>query len=217
MKSFRHIQHETCQIKNLAKLYDQYFADKDDGVFVDVGAYDGKNWSNVWGLAQVGWSGLAIEPIPFLVEQCKSNLGEKVTVIQGCVGDRYRSDLLFLDPNGVSHTLDEETVETNPFGFKYDRKKHTRVQVYTLNFLIPEYLKRLDVDVLSIDVEGAELQVLAGLDFGMINPRMVIIETHKGNEDRKRDQHSTAIHKIMTANLFAEIQCDTLNSIYWRD
>ena len=36
----------------------EYFAGKTDGRFVDVGAWSGATFSNVWALMELGWSGV---------------------------------------------------------------------------------------------------------------------------------------------------------------
>ena len=53
---------ENCQIKHLADIYERYFGNKENGVFVDIGAYDGYTYSNVWGMVKKGWSGVCVEP-----------------------------------------------------------------------------------------------------------------------------------------------------------
>ena len=60
----------TSQIKDLHKIYKEYFQDNKDGFFVEVGAYDGWRWSNTLSLVESHWSGIMIEPI----DKCISHL-----------------------------------------------------------------------------------------------------------------------------------------------
>ncbi|MCX8505445.1 MAG: hypothetical protein ORN98_02375, partial [Alphaproteobacteria bacterium] len=53
-----------CQIKDLAKHYENLFGKKDKGVFVEIGAFDGQEVSNTAGLADLGWRGVYVEPVP---------------------------------------------------------------------------------------------------------------------------------------------------------
>src|SRR6188768_2156012 len=41
-----------------------HFNGKTDGCFMDVGAYQGTTFSNTRALAELGWSGVCIEPSP---------------------------------------------------------------------------------------------------------------------------------------------------------
>ena len=52
-----------------------------------------------------------------------------------------------------------------------------RIQAFTLNRILSEskYKKR-QIDLLDIDVEGAELNVLKGLSFKLYKPKLICIE-----------------------------------------
>jgi FkbM family methyltransferase len=57
----------TCQVPFLSSLSDVYtfvFGYKTDGLFLEVGAYDGESFSNTSGLADIGWAGHYFEPVP---------------------------------------------------------------------------------------------------------------------------------------------------------
>jgi hypothetical protein len=71
--------------------------------------------------------------------------------------------------------------------------------------------------VLSIDVEGAELEVLAGIDFVVWKPKVVIIETGKAHPVESYRFHSKQIEAVMLAAGFTEIYFDAINSIYTRE
>ena len=204
----------TCQIANLNELYNKYFPEKTDGIFVDVGAYDGYNWSNVWGLAEIGWHGICLEPIRTFAKQCEERyVGKPITVFNLCAGDFVGETVLYMDPGGVSNTIDEETAKRNPFGFSYDPIP-VPITVVTLTSLFDQIQLPEDFELISIDVEGAELKVLNGWDIDKYRPKMVIIETHKGQSGK--DYNAPEIYRILESHGYSEIQCDTLNSIFIR-
>ena len=83
----------TCQIpffKSVGEIYSFVLGYKRDGVFVEVGAYDGESFSNTSGLADIGWSGHYLEPIPAYAAACAArhagNAG--VTVHTMCIGEK---------------------------------------------------------------------------------------------------------------------------------
>ena len=57
-------QQPTCQISNMWLIFETFFGQRTEGLFVEVGAFDGVLYSNTWGLAARGWRGLLIEPVP---------------------------------------------------------------------------------------------------------------------------------------------------------
>ena len=67
----------------------EYFADKSDGFYVDVGAYDPFNASNTLLLYRRGWSGINIEPDPAALARLRrsrrrdTNLGLVISDVSG--------------------------------------------------------------------------------------------------------------------------------------
>lgn len=198
-------ENDTCQIKDLHLLYDQYFKDK-VGVYIDVGAFDPYIFSNTWSLAQAGWHGLLIEPLDNNVERLLSV--NNATILNACVGDINGEVKLYL---GEYPTIDTDTVEKNPWGFSYDPEKYIARKCFTLNYLIEIYAVP---DVLSIDVEGAELLVLKGFTPDKWNVKMIIIETHAMHDDVRQRYHAEASDDWFSNTKYQRIYRDMINDIY---
>lgn len=65
-------------------LHEKFFKEKTDGVFVDIGAYDGITISNSYFFEKtLGWQGFCIEPNPEAFEKLKNN--RNCICIQGCI------------------------------------------------------------------------------------------------------------------------------------
>jgi FkbM family methyltransferase len=204
---------DSCQIRNLAELYEKYFPNY-DGVFVDVGAHDGYTFSNTYGLAEVGWRGVCYEPMPELNDKCMKlhfKQQHKVLTIHSCVGDRVGEVRLYV---GSNPTIDEETVRLSPWDDTYDEHEFIMSYVTTLNVSLTQLTIPEKFEVLSIDVEGAELQVLAGFDIMKWLPRMVIVETHENHPDKRKSFHSGAINAYFADKPYVKIQVDGLNTIW---
>ena len=54
-------------------IYENYFKDKIDGYFVDIGAHDGVTFSNSKFFEEIGWKGVCIEPNPKIFKLLQSN------------------------------------------------------------------------------------------------------------------------------------------------
>src|ERR1700737_1153698 len=71
-------------------LYTNFFKDKPNGVFVDVGAHDGVSLSNTFFFEKgMTWTGICVEPIPDVFALLKAN--RNCTCIQACICDKYES------------------------------------------------------------------------------------------------------------------------------
>jgi hypothetical protein len=82
--------------------------------------------------------------------------------------------------------VDEEDLKSryNNRGIEYKAPLKMKVTARTLNRILEEHKCR-EVDVLSIDVEGFELEVLKGLDLGKNKVKLLIIEAN--NDKIKRE------------------------------
>jgi FkbM family methyltransferase len=129
-----------------------------------------------------------------------------------CVGDVTGTVKLYMAENP---TIDTETVEKQPW-CTYDADNFVLAPCYTLDALLDLFEVSAPIDVLVIDVEGAELKVLAGASMERWKPRMIIVETHDGNPVEAFSFHAKAIREWFADKPYKLVQCDGLNSIYWR-
>lgn len=209
-----------CQIDNLSEIYEKYLGLKNDGSFVEVGAFDGLSWSNTFGLALAGWKGLYFEPQPNYFEECTSNYKdfEKIKVINSCVGD-YTGEITLYTGYSLATTDLESLKEYNKIDwFKgiLDEEKKIVSKIDTLdNFLEKENFEK-DFDVLVIDVEGAEYSVLKGLTISKWIPKMIIIELHEDNEYDSLKKNLKEMLYYFESNNYEKVFKDENNSIFVR-
>lgn len=155
----------TCQIppETLDKIYVESFGFKKDGVFVEVGAHDGHHWSNTWGLAEIGWRGVYVEPVRELYDECVKTNAKRpnIDVDHCCIGSIFGIKKLGMAEYGASADAKDNTFEI--------------IQI-TLNALLESHHIQPRFDLLVIDVEGSELDVLSGFTLSTWQPKLIIIE-----------------------------------------
>jgi FkbM family methyltransferase len=158
---------------------EHYFLGIQDGVFVEVGAYDGIVLSNTFFLESIGWTGVLVEPVPEKAEKCRINRPRSLVFECAAVGSDLPGDISFHEviDGGVystSRLSKDHSARLERYGL------HTRtltVRARTLDSMLEEaQLKR--VDFVSIDVEGAEVDVLSGFTLARWRPRVVMIEVN---------------------------------------
>ncbi len=160
-----------------------------DGFYVELGANDGAKESNSYYFElNKGWKGVLIEPAPNLYLSCVKRRGANNLVFcNACVPFGYEEEFVRMKYCGsmtISDNLDldigddhNKFVET---GDQFlDEGESTFVfgaKSATLNSLLKEAKAPALIDFLSLDVEGAELDVLRGVDFTKYNFRYMVIE-----------------------------------------
>lgn len=155
-----------------------------NGTFVDIGANDGVTINNTFYFEkELGWNGLAIEPIPVAYENLKAN--RSCHTLNACISDR-EGTAEFLEVEGRAQMLSGLVT-------KYD-KQHLRRINRTIQRLggsvkktevecirIGTALSRFNIDridFLSLDTEGGELDILKDIDFNAIPVHAISVENN---------------------------------------
>ena len=162
--------------QNLEEQYIlEYFKDIPTGRFLDVGAYNGKTFSNTHALALLGWGGVCIEasPKPFfdLMNLYKNNLN--IELVQAMVipdTQDPRFILPFYDSYGDAVSTMDEEHRSKWAGTVNYRKIHVKP------ILINEIYTKFGTayNFVNVDVEGISLDVALGMD--LETPSMLCIE-----------------------------------------
>ena len=152
---------------------DLLFAGQDAGTYVDVGGgHPVADNVSFWFYLK-GWRGLVVEPQQALAAIYAHVRPRDHTV--SCLAGRADGEAEFhvVDKlHGFSTTVREHAAGTGQFGTSF---KTVVKPVRTLAALIAE-ARLTTIDFLKIDVEGAEADVLAGMDFARWRPRVVLVE-----------------------------------------
>ena len=164
---------------------ERFFRNKSDGVLVDVGAAR-PDYLSISGLFRTkGWNVLAIEPNPAYGEHYK-RLG--IEVLPYACGEHDEDGVDFTVVNShdakyrggnvtyeswSSLSIKDSYSELNP---DLDRTK-IKVNLRRLDSILQAHAPDVDqIDIVSIDTEGWELEALSGLDFDRYKPRVLIVE-----------------------------------------
>ena len=212
---------ETCQIPDLDGLYRQAFGCRTRGTFVEVGAYDGESFSNTSCLADLGWRGLYVEPVPAFAASCRArHRGSPAVAVAECaVSDRPGPARLFV--GGTLSSLSAEYVAALE-GIEWARGHHVGQEIEVPTERLDALLERHGIspgfDLLVVDVEGHEASVLRTLDLAVWRPRMLIVEI----EDRHPDfaamaplmAEKRALRAAIEAAGYRLLREDVVNSVF---
>jgi len=180
-------QQPSCQIPDLWFLFETYFGKRSQGIFVEVGAYDGVAVSNTWGLAKAGWAGWLVEPIPTFAQACRHHHADhlNVEVVEVAIGAEDDVQIQLK----LAGTLTTSNVELFDAYKKIDWAESeltetiVNVRSRTLNSLLVEKMIPSKFDLLVVDVEGMEASVFAGFDIYRWQPKMLIVELSDNHPD----------------------------------
>ena len=152
---------------------------KTNGFFIELGAHDGLMQSNTaYFEFTKNWNGILIEPSKNAYEQCINNRTKCHVVNYCCVSDEYHYNKINGDFNGVTMSSVD--------GSRLNNNKLIEVDSIQLEKILDTYFmcyNNIEIDFLSLDVEGYEYNVLKGLNLNKYKPKYILIEIYISNYD----------------------------------
>jgi FkbM family methyltransferase len=146
--------------------------DKKGGFFIELGANDGLFQSNTaFFEKQLEWTGILIEPSLKGYEKCKINRPNSLCLNYACVSNNYKEDYILGDFG-----------DNNPMGSVNGKRLNrcnnmNKVKATTLEKILDEHNCK-NIDFLSLDTEGYELEILKGLNLKKNRPKFMLIEVY---------------------------------------
>jgi len=164
-----------------------------NGQFVEIGGYDGVTFSNSWFFEKcLNWRGVLVEGHPALYRKMQKNRPSAVNLNMAVCSQRKL----------INYTLNASpvsgAVEFMPESFKSHWRSLLRVDNTIEVFCGPLghqlcLLGIVNIDFFSLDVEGAEWQVLQTLDFNLLNVHVLLVEA-----DRHDTEKNERVRRYMT-------------------
>jgi FkbM family methyltransferase len=157
---------------------ERYLGGKNDGFFVEVGAYDGVVLSNTFFFESTGWKGVLVEPDPAKAALCRANRPNSRVFECAAVSSPTIDHVTFYAVEGgevysTTSLTDNHRRRLEGYGLA---PAPTRVAAMTLDAIL-ESARATRIDFVTIDVEEGEIEVLKGFDIRRWKPAAVIVET----------------------------------------
>lgn len=175
-------------LNKIDQFLEEYFPHK-NGYFIELGANDGISQSNTLFLEKYkNFKGVLIEPHPGNFEKCRKNRSKRNYYVMGaCVSFNYvRPSMNFTYSNLMTISLEGETTIENPAQHAEKGKEFLgdesifqfSANTYTLNGILKQAKAPNNIDFLSLDVEGAEIEVIKGINFAEYRFKIICVETN---------------------------------------
>jgi FkbM family methyltransferase len=178
MKYYSQIGQDRYYIENISK-------GKKQGFFLDIGANDGLFESNTASLEYYyDWNGICIEANPSLIPVLKRNR-PKSTIVNCAVWDEsgeIELEISNSNHKGIKGDLLSRisNLDRNEGYFKKHFKENRQivtVPTRTITDILKDFYQfPYYIDYMSLDVEGAEIESLNGIDFSIIDIKFMTVE-----------------------------------------
>jgi FkbM family methyltransferase len=162
--------------------------------YLDIGAWDPIELSNTYLLYSTGSRGVLVEPNPAFCDKLRRiRPGDVVLNVGLGTSGRTEADY-YMFANSPMNTFSKQQADGLPkvYGDRIGKPKVIKMPLVPVNEVIAQQFRGRAPDLLSLDVEGLDLDILRSLDFTEFAPRVVCVET-----DNSVSDESNAIFELM--------------------
>lgn len=162
--------------EDLAAL--KFFKNKKKGFYVDIGCYHPTYINNTYLLYKKGWNGINIDVSQFSIDLFKFMRPDDLNYKCAVSETKKKVNLYYQKEYSQLISINKLTAKK----FIKGRLKKKIINSYSLEeiFSWGKY-KDYEIDFLDVDVEGADLLVLKGLNFSKRKPKLICVEIHQKN------------------------------------
>jgi FkbM family methyltransferase len=185
-------------------LNEVVFLNKRNGTFLDIGANDGKTLSNTYFFEkELNWRGICIEPIPSVFAKLRK---ERTCICENCCVFSKNEIVQFASVEGYAEMLSGIVGNYDPRHVERIKREVAQhggkiniinIQGLTLETICEKH-KLFSFDFCTIDVEGAELNIIKSMDLSKIDIKYIIAENNYGSPDVEEYLRSKGYNKKTT-------------------
>lgn len=184
-----------------------------NGFYVDIGAHHPMRFSNTFKFYLRGWSGINVEPRPGSKIKFEKLRPRDLTFEIGI--SKVEGELTFYEfdepaLNTFSKDLAQERVSTTTYKII---GKQTIATMPLTKFFERNIEKDQTIDLLSVDVEGLDLEVLESNDWKTYRPRLIVCEILNTDLSKVEDSEIFKFLKQQNYVLVAK----TVNSVFFKE
>jgi FkbM family methyltransferase len=180
------------QYKQDEWLFNNFFSEKKNGVFLEIGADDGIDKSNTLFFEEtLGWTGICVEPS---YERFKLLEKNRKCICENIALSNKTGEATFLDIKGWGKGLSgiiEDYCDNHKNRIFFEcqdennkGKEIIKVKTDLLNNILLKH-NLYEIDFCTIDTEGSEYSILENFNFDKFLIKIFVIENNYGNDNVK--------------------------------
>lgn len=189
------------------------FYQQEKGFYIDVGCQNPIKNNNTYLLYKKGWEGINIDLDKDNIDLFNSARPKDSNFNKAISSDIKNVELYFYHKKSPINTIDKKTSD-------FQKAKVTsikKINTDTLdNIILNSKYKNHTFDLLSIDVEGHELDVLKGFDLDKYSPKVIVVEYLDLNVT-KLEIKNLSIENVLNSEIYKYLISKNyilVNSIY---
>ena len=192
-------------------LLNYLYKDKFSGVYIDVGCNHPIDGNNTFLLYQKGWSGINVDLDSHVIKMFNYFRPKDYNANIAVSNSEEKVDLFFYHERSTINTISKDVYNSRNKKIKEVKK----IQATTLDSITknsPYSDKK--INLLSIDVEGNELNVLKGFDLKKYYPEVIVIE-YLDLVMEKLEFYNQNIDRIINSEIYKYLMNFNYHLVNW--
>ncbi len=182
--------------------------------YIDLGANHPKEMNNTYFFYTHGARGILVEANPQLIPALRLYRNRDI-ILNNCVDAKSGDfvDFYILNVDGLSTSNVDSVNEVIELNSSVNVKEKVSIETISVNDIIERYLKDCPV-ILSVDIEGKDMEVLSSINFNKYRPLIIIVEMIEYSTQLMVGQKNENILNLMKDNDYVEFAFTGINSIF---
>ena len=179
------------------------FEGQNTGFYIDVGAHHPRRFSNTYYFYKNNWQGINIDAMPGSMEIFKKERARDINLEIG-ISSKSGELTYFIFDEPALNSFNEELSLQRVKDTKYNLSKKITVNTDRLDSILSKYLNNRQIDFMSIDVEGHEMEVLKSNNWELFRPKYLLIELLNSDLDSIKEDSTYQFLTKIGYKLFAK-------------
>lgn len=192
-------------------ILEQLLIDNKIGFYVDIGAHHPFRFSNTYKFYSKGWSGINIDASPTLLKNFDKYRDRDIN-LNYLVSNQNRELSFYIFNEQALNTTEKDVAEKilREHAEKYQLKEVIKVKSKSLEDILDNYLpQNQEIDFMSIDCEGHDLEVLMSNNWIKYKPKIIVAEIKCNINELLTNKiylYVTSLgYKLVTKNMLSSI------------
>ena len=187
------------------------FKHQKKGFYVDVGAQHPIKNNNTYLLYKKGWEGINIDIDEKNINLFNVSRPNDCNICAAVSSTEKDTNLYYYHAGSPINTLSKQIADRQ----KSIIKETKVIKTKTLTTIIESTkFKNKEIDFLSVDVEGLELEVLKGLNLNIYKPKIIVVELLDLNS-KKLEIKNLNINNVINSEIYKYIEKKNYTMINW--
>ncbi len=193
-------------------LLSRLFSPDHIGFYIDIGSHHPTRFSNTYKFYKMGWRGINIDPMPGIMKQFDEIRPDDKNIEIGISKEEKKLTYYMFNEPALNTFDDDVASEKDGLG-DYRLIETRQISTIPLDSLLKQHIQaQSQIDFMTIDTEGLDLEVLKSNDWDCFRPQIILVEELKASNSNEGISETERFLSQFSYQLIAR----TFNTSFYR-